>query len=99
MCEFTGATPAAPHTLTMGIQSTPFPIDKGGIYAWSAWVYTETDANEGAVYGNTAKGPPYVWAIGGAYLIALCCRRRRRRFRRFCRRFCRHATVTRYATL
>ena len=40
----------------MGIQSTPFPIGKGGIYAWSAWVYTETDANEGAVYGNTAGG-------------------------------------------
>ena len=56
LCEFPGATPAAPHTLTMGIQSTPFPIDKGGIYAWSAWVYTETDANEGAVYGTTAGG-------------------------------------------
>ena len=51
MCEFTGATPAAPHTLTMGIQSAAFPIDKGGVYAWSAYVYTETDANEGAVYG------------------------------------------------
>ena len=50
MCEFTGATPAAPHTLTMGIQSAPFPIEKGAIYAWSAWVYTETDANLGAVY-------------------------------------------------
>ena len=43
MCEFTGATPAAPHSLTMGIQSSMFPMDQGGIYAWSAWVWTEAD--------------------------------------------------------
>lgn len=40
MCEFTGATPAAPHSLTLGIQSSTFPMDQGGIYAWSAWVWT-----------------------------------------------------------
>ena len=41
MCSFTGQTPAAPHTLTLGLQSQPFPVDKGEILAWSAWVYTE----------------------------------------------------------
>lgn len=26
MCRFTGATAAAPHSLTLGIQSDPFPV-------------------------------------------------------------------------
>lgn len=40
MCEFTGSTPAAPHSLTMGVQSSTFAMDRGGVYAWSAWVWT-----------------------------------------------------------
>ena len=68
VCEFTGATPAAPHSLTMGLQSTYFPMDKNGVYAWSAWVRTDTDmttASEVAgmqfsVYevGSKASMPP-----------------------------------------
>ena len=45
MCKFDGSTPAAPHSLTAGVQSTPWPVDMDGVYAWSAWVWTEAGSD------------------------------------------------------